>query len=206
MLTEPKIVIQRRLEMQGLWEEANALRKQAIKDICKRDGTRPAHGVGTPEQQDEAWEIIAAKYSPESLAPATPPPGEPVVAAAAPPPPPPPEPEPELPPAPQDLPDSTDVSEDILWVYNNYMTCVVERPGRSTVIYWDRVQVPNKGCRSMLEAITLNKHKFLFDLVPQAMQAKLKAEKGEEQDPELVRAERRSIAEIERVMEAFQET
>ena len=97
----------------------------------------------------------------------------------------------------KDLPDSADQRLDAAWALANYSECVKTYPDKPTVIEWGRAKTapPSPWAEAMLEAAALNRQKFLFEMVPAAMKLK-----GEEDDPELVREERRSIAELERIL------
>jgi hypothetical protein len=95
-----------------------------------------------------------------------------------------------------DLPESTDPKPDMLWAWNNVIH-VVKIPGKSDKIWWGRMTTP--PTRASFDFI------LFYDSNPTAFRQELRKYLGNQDatDPELVTEEKRSIAEVRKVLEAF---
>jgi len=88
-------------------------------------------------------------------------------------------------------------------VHQQYILIIEETP-RGRVIHWERAtqKPPSTGACSLARWAADNRTAFYKDLLPKAM---AKPREGEGDDPELVRQERKSIAEIKRILEKMSE-
>jgi len=186
-MTESKIELTERLRREGRWPEASKMKDAALADFR-------AQGVKRDEAAEAAWAAMAEAYPPlpvaEGPADATASTPEAVTTNA--------------PPIPwSDLPTDANFDEEVRWVHQQYILIIEETP-RGRVIHWERAtqKPPSTGACSLARWAADNRTAFYKDLLPKAM---AKPREGEGDDPELVRQERKSIAEIKRILEKMSE-
>lgn len=100
-----------------------------------------------------------------------------------------------------DLPASATFRAEVSWVHQNFQLMVRRRKGKDPVVTLDRAMVPppSNGALDWLEYAVTYRNSFLKDIVPKALGS------GEEDGGEDVKKERKSIVEIEEVLERFLE-
>jgi hypothetical protein len=101
-----------------------------------------------------------------------------------------------------ELPSSAPYEQEVDWVYQNFSLVVVETktsPGYKLKLGRAKGPAPSQGTIGLLQWAAGNRNSFFKDVVP-------KVKKGvEEDDTELVKRERKSIAEIKAMLERFKE-
>ena len=96
-----------------------------------------------------------------------------------------------------DLPDSSDFTEDVRWVANSYKLVVTEKPGQLSEINWKKAsRPPSKLAVSLMEVAAANRQKFFFDI---ALKVLLDEKTGE--DSAEVKQEKIDIAEIDKQLD-----
>jgi hypothetical protein len=92
------------------------------------------------------------------------------------------------------LPDSTDITADVQWVYNSYSLVVKERPGGESVLKWDQAsRPPSKGAVTWMLVASANRQKFFSET---AIKVLLGEKTGE--DSAQIKQEKIDVAEIEK--------
>ena len=99
-----------------------------------------------------------------------------------------------------DLPDKAKFEDEIDWVYQNYVFATERKSTGCTMrLSRCRTPAPSMGAVALLEWAIENRTAFFKDVLP-------KAKKGvEDEDADTIRTERKSIAEIERILDQMLE-
>ncbi|MCK9570881.1 hypothetical protein M0R72_18165 [Candidatus Pacearchaeota archaeon] len=171
-----KLALTNRLQREGRWEEASKRKDDLIREFRKS-------GLTGLEAKDNAWDQLEEEYPP---APELEVSKKDVVIVNGP---------SDLWP---DLPDNADWRDEIIWVHNQYIN-IVEETSRGTVVHEDRAtqKPPSNGARSLARFAANNRAAFYKDLWPKASIAG--SNSGD--DDELVREEKRSMAEVTKILE-----
>lgn len=181
-MAEAKIDITRRLESAGLWEEGNAWRK-GEKERLKKSGM-----VAT-EANEISWQMLGEKYPAGVKA------VDPVLVTAV-----------TSPPSDPDsevfpwgnLPETADSAEEAKWVHGNYRRVVYRSPVTGRVILrWSRAlsAPPSEGAADLMSWAAENRTAFNKEVWMKFA----KPEEGAASEED-IRGEKRSIAEIERIL------
>ena len=97
-----------------------------------------------------------------------------------------------------DLPDSRDITEDVMWVYNNYLD-ILDTSGAEMVVWWEaaRSRPPSRGALAQMDSLVLNRTQYLGStgVLNKVLLSLENQESQQEKDEKL------SIDEIERVLQ-----
>ncbi len=185
-MTESKIELTERLRREGRWDEASLFKDATVKELR-------AGGMARADASEEAWRRMAARYPPltNTREPGA---GAPIATSG----------EPSPPPWPRDAEPDIDVDalldrvrddrqpadlvKDTLWVYGT----LENRRAKPE-------DAPSLGAWSLLQWARQYRNRFFEQVLPRAMQNRVP------EDEENIRQEKRSIAEIERILGQFQE-
>jgi hypothetical protein len=170
-----KLSLMNRLRGEGRWAEAESFKDATLTEF---------KAAGRKDAAEAAWEATAAKYPPLTNA------GEPAAeapAAVA-----------DKGPPWKDLPDSTDIDDDRRWAYNWASVCIDRTATGVNKINWHlATRPPSKGALLQMMAAASSPQTFI-----EAVNKTLGAKQGEE-DEENQRREKKSIAEIRKVLAGF---
>ena len=103
-----------------------------------------------------------------------------------------------------DLPESTDIRQDVLWVYNNFPYCVETHKDRTCTIWWEaaRTKPPSVGAIAQMQFLENDKKHYTGSTgTMQKILASM-----DEPETESVKDERRAIEEVEKLLRKMQET
>jgi hypothetical protein len=97
---------------------------------------------------------------------------------------------------------SADPQDDIGWALANRDRCIRMFLGKPTVIEWGKAKSdpPSNRAEAYLEAAAMNPQKFLFEIVPETTK-----DRRDDEEQKNIRGERKSIAELEKILEQFEE-
>jgi hypothetical protein len=179
MEPEWKILLRDRLRAEGRWEAASRRRYERLNEL-------KAQGVESlAERSDLAWKTIAEEFPPLEVAVSK----QVAFEAAAPP----------APPIPwKGLPTAAEFEAEVAWVHQQYIL-IVEETARGRIIHWKRATEPppSTGACSLALWAAENRTAFYKDVLPRAKASAVKDDQAE------LREERKSIAEIDRILEAM---
>jgi len=193
-MTESKIELTERLRREGRWAEASKFKDTALKEFR-------AKGMKRTEAAEAAWGAMATAFPP--LPPIEPPPILPPTVASKP---------PSaleeaascqtghaagftmIPAAWGTIPDSAPLDAEVDWVHQNRVLVVEERPGGSVRLHWDRARkpAPSFGAINLMEFAATNRKGFMDIL------QRVKPDGGE---AEIVQREKKSVAEIRKILQ-----
>ena len=95
---------------------------------------------------------------------------------------------------------AADIKAELLWAHANERN-IEQRPGKASLIYWGRCSdPPTCSAQSVLEFADTNHAKFMEQIFRLTVD-----EDPDKDDAELVREEKKSIAEVQRLLEKFAE-
>jgi hypothetical protein len=177
-MKESKMALTDRLRKEGRWEEASLFKDEVIKKLRLEKTYKTKF-----EAAEDAWEQMEAKYPP---LPETEIAKEEKATVS-------------ISPIPwQDLPTKAEFSKEVEWVHQQFVLIVEETP-RGRKILWDNASEPppSTGACSMALWAADNRTAFYKDILPKAMTS---ATPGGDEDG-LVREEKKSIAEVQRIIE-----
>lgn len=174
-------------QRQGNWPEVEAFKNQAIREAR-------ASGLHTDEARNAGWAKVVERF------PLPAPPPDPVPSLDA----------PQVPDADLLIPESwadlpkavtaADIKAELLWAHANERN-IEQRPGKTSLIYWGRCSdPPTCSAQSVLEFADTNHAKFMEQIFRLTVD-----EDPDKDDAELVREEKKSIAEVQRLLEKFAE-
>lgn len=176
-MQESRIAATKRLQAAGLWEEASQYRDKV------RQESR-AGGATRAEANERAWEAMAEKYPPN------PDPQEPADCHS------------EAEPAeaevyPAEVGAGADFTADVSWVYGNFQRVVITSPGKPARCDFSRATTPppSSGAVGLMHWAADNRTAFFKDLVPKIVKT------DDADDEDMIRRERKSIAEIGRILD-----
>jgi hypothetical protein len=180
-MLESKVEITKRLQTEGRWDEASRHRDEVRQKFRTEGATRA-------EANERAWEAMAEKYPPNRD------PQEPVDGHH--------EGEPgETNALPADVGAGADFSADVQWVYMNYHSVVIADGGGRPRCDFSRAASPppGSGAVGLMAWAADNRTGFFKDLLPKIVNT----DEADEED--LVRQEKKSIAEIKSVLNRMNE-
>jgi len=194
-MKDTKAGLQRRLMAEGRWEDACAFREQVRKEL------RDTGVVGFKEAAHKAWEEMERFFpplvveEPKSEEDPPEPEAEEAEAAAA-------DASFGLLPAswPSPLPDTATWKDELEWAYQNGFFVIAEKATGAVQYHWDRARTPppSQGALVLMKLQAESRQKFM-DLLGKAKSG------GDDDETEGVRREKRSIAEIEAMLQKLQE-
>jgi hypothetical protein len=173
---ESKIQLCERLRAENRWPEASLWKDAKVKELR-------AAGMPKAEAGEKAWEQMALEFPPvtDTNQPTTEAPD--TTAGKGPP--------------WRDLPDSSDINEDRLWAYNWAPLCIDRTATGTNKINWHLAsRPPSKGALMQMQAAASSPNTFIDAVNKGAKQ------EGPEDD-ENRRRERKSIAEIEKILAGY---
>lgn len=207
-----KLAVQKRLEREGRWEEASRF-KEEVRKACRASGLSADDSVRVSWEEMErnfpplpAEEVEATREEPSrdpQQARVMPPDKAVVVPVGKP------QAEPAkreratfvyIPPSWGELPEKAKFDDEVEWVYQNYALACEQRPSGNTMrLSRCRTPAPSMGAVGLLEWAIDNRTSFFKDVLPRVKRGM------EEEEADAIRAERKSIEEIERILDRMME-